>query len=114
MKVYTCTKPMITYAARITSNEPHVKVIAAPARNKLWLKLKDAMDRMSGILPPRVKLQPLSGNADSSNRGTYRRNANSIHHRATNADAEVNRDSQMDNPDDPEANIHTDNSSNDE
>eukprot|EP00116_Pleurobrachia_bachei_P001964 sb/3462226/ len=53
MKVFTCHKPMLTPSTRIFSSEPHLKVITDSGRRKLWAKLRDAMDRIAGLLPPR-------------------------------------------------------------
>ena len=114
MKVYTCTKPMLTPAARVVASEPHIKIIAAPARKKLWLKLKDAMDRMSGLLQPRVKHQPRDESEDSNRRQTYRRNTDDP--RATRPNYQEDQNTQPNANVDPAAvaDNQTNNSPNDE
>ena len=82
MKVFTCQKPMLTPSTRIFSSEPHLKVITESGRKKLWLKLRDAMDRISGLRPPREHRSP-NTDQDPPPRETYRHSGPPRDHRPT-------------------------------
>eukprot|EP00116_Pleurobrachia_bachei_P017609 sb/3477871/ len=82
MKVFTCHKPMLTPSTRIFSSEPHLKVITDSGRRKLWAKLRDAMDRIAGLLPPRER-RPWPLIKIILPRETYRRSGPSSDRRPT-------------------------------
>ena len=56
-KIFTCTKPMMSPMVKVNVEQPHIAVTSSTGKAKLWLKLRDALDRMSGLLPPRAQTQ---------------------------------------------------------
>ena len=56
-KPFTCSKPMLTPMARVVTTAPHIVITKPAGHAKLWLKVRDALDRMSGLRPPRDRSQ---------------------------------------------------------
>ena len=56
-KIFTCNKPMMAPMVKVVAEEPHIAINSPNGRAKLWLKLRDALDRMAGLLPPRKRNQ---------------------------------------------------------
>ena len=56
-KPFTCSKPMLTPVARVVTSAPYIVINSPAGQAKLWLKLRDALDRMSGLRPPRDRTQ---------------------------------------------------------